>query len=140
MESIGKFVVGAVIVLVLGTGLWYALSYSLRDFHNSSLAATVGLSSQPVAVAPVQIRESGTIVYYVQQGVEVPYLMSTNGTQTYSRALAFDRESICVTAVEAPCDGSIDSFKAAYGSGPVYVQGIADDESLIVTRISRLPF
>lgn len=152
METVGKFVTALVALVLVGTGLYYAVRFNFRYLGTGTLssvalessqpAAGVGAtSSAPAAVAPDPnlFDESGTILYYVQQGVEVPYLFYMKRGAPYTKALTFTGESICVTSVQSPCAADIDALKSEYGSGPVEAQGTVDDESLIVTRLSAAP-
>jgi len=142
MESTGKVVAAAVaIALVLG-GIFFALQWNLRE------GLFLGPAAQPAAVAiavqgaaPVGggavTTLTGSLTYYDQQGRSVPYLIYTDARGgMHSKALAFRDESICVTSIEAPCPGDLHTLIDDYGAGPVTIQGIIDDESIIVERIA----
>jgi hypothetical protein len=154
METIGRLTVALVALVLVGTGLVYAIRYNARYFNANPPITAAAIQSQAAAPAPVAVATTapaviavseppfdavGTIVYYVQQGVDVPYFFYTKSGKTYAKALEFDGESICVTAVQGPCASDIARFKAAYGSGPVEIQGIPENESLLVSRISAAP-
>jgi hypothetical protein len=155
METIGRLTVALIALVLIGTGLFYAVRYNARSFDANPPITAAVIQSQNAAAAPVVVIATatpaviavseppfdavGTIVYYVQQGVDVPYFFYTRAGKTYSKALEFNGESICVTSVQGPCASDIARFKAAYGSGPVEIQGVPDDESLLVSRISAAP-
>jgi hypothetical protein len=146
METIGRMTVALLALVLVGTGLVYAIRYNARFFDANPPIAAAVIQSQAATTAPAAAAASqppfdavGVIVYYVQQGVDVPYFFYTKGGKTYSKALEFAGESICVTSVQGPCARDIARFKAAYGSSPVEIQGVPDEESLLVSRISAAP-
>lgn len=138
METIGtalKFIIlAAALALVFG-GIYFATLWNARYGLVAPGAQTAAAGAAPARGAVVTL--TGSLSYYDQQGRSVPYLIYVNERgAAASKALAFRDESICVTSIEAPCPGNLHALIDQYGTGRVQVEGIVDDESLIVERLT----
>jgi hypothetical protein len=138
VESAVKLIGTLALIAFVFTGVLYATQWNVRY----GLAESVALpaAALPAVLPSASPAESlviltGTLIYADQQGKTVPYIQYEGPHGTATKALAFRGESVCVTSVEGPCPGSLQDLIADYGSGPVSVTGIVDDESLIVERV-----
>lgn len=139
MARIAFAIVG---LLLAGTGIVYAAAWNA---HNglATIAGPIARTSPAGALLALgspapdgQVTLTGTITYYGQQGVTVPYLVyERSGADIRAKALAYARSDACVTGIESPCADFARYLEGAYGAGPVSVTGHVEGESLIVADI-----
>jgi hypothetical protein len=138
LESAAKALGTLALIALVFMGILYATRWNVRYglAEPASLQAAALPAALPSAApAGTLVTVTGTLIYADQQGKTVPYIKYEGPYGVATKALAFRDESVCVTAVEGPCPGSLQGLIARYGSGSVAVTGIIDDESLIVERV-----
>jgi hypothetical protein len=147
MGILFRTAVAVAAIILIATGLYFAVEWNLSVLAVGTHPKTsiVDIETTGVSLAAADgvpsnyIDKIGTIVFYVQQGQEVPYFFYTVNGNVNAKALYFPSDGVCVTSVEAPCSGSADAIKARYGSGPVRITGIVNSESLTVSGIGVVP-